>query len=95
MVRGDHSFGNNNRFFARLNHYHYEIPKNQMGVPQSIFIEDQVNQGIDLDDVAVVSPSLVLNFRYGLTAAEFPERRGSEGTSLTSLGFSPALAALF
>ena len=95
MVRGDHSFNDNNRFFARLNHYHYEIPKNQMGIPQSIFIEDQVNQGIDLDDVAVLSPSLVLNFRYGLTAAEFPERRGTEGTSLTSLGFSPALAALF
>jgi outer membrane receptor protein involved in Fe transport len=95
MVRGDHSFSDNNRFFARLNHYHYTIPKNQLGVPASIFIEDQVNQGIALDDVAVISPSFVLNFRYGLTAAEFPERRASEGTSLTSLGFSPALAALF
>ena len=95
MVRGDHSFSDNNRFFARLNHYHYEIPKNLMGVPTSIFIEDQVNQGIALDDVAVLSPSLVLNFRYGLTAAEFPERRASQGTNLTSLGFSPALASLF
>jgi hypothetical protein len=95
MVRGDQSFGDNNRFFARLNHYHYTIPKNQLGVPSSIFIEDQVNQGIALDDVAVLSPSLVLNFRYGLTAAEFPERRASQGTSLTSLGFSAALASLF
>jgi hypothetical protein len=95
MVRGDHSFSDNNRFFARLNHYHYTIPKNQLGVPASIFLEDQVNQGIALDDVAVLSPSLVLNFRYGLTAAEFPERRASQGISLTSLGFSPALASLF
>ena len=44
--------------------------------------------------MAVLSPSLVLNFRYGLTAAEFPERRASQGTSLTSLGFSTALASL-
>lgn len=95
MVRGDQSFGDNNRFFVRLNHYHYTIPKNQLGVPSSIFIEDQVNQGIALDDVVVLSPSLVLNFRYGLTAAEFPERRASQGTSLTSLGFSPAVASLF
>ena len=95
MGRADHSFSDNNRFFVRLNHYHYEIPKNQLGVPSSIFIEDQVNQGIALDDVWVLSPSLVLNFRYGLTAAEFPERRASQGTSLTSLGFSPALASLF
>jgi hypothetical protein len=95
MVRGDYSFSDINRFFARLNHYHYTIPKNQMGIPQSIFIEDQVNQGIALDDVAVLSPSLVVNLRYSLTAAEFPEPRASEGTSLTSLGFSPALAALF
>ena len=95
MVRGDHSFSDNNRFFARLNHYHYTIPKSQLGVPASIFIEDQVNQGIALDDVAVISPSLVLNFRYGLTAAEFPERLASQGTSLTSLGFAPELAALF
>ena len=78
MGRGDQSFGDNNRFFVRLNHYHYTIPKNQLGVPSSIFIEDQVNQGIALDDVAVLSPSLVLNFRYGLTAAEFPERRASQ-----------------
>jgi len=78
MGRADHSFSDNNRFFVRLNHYHYTIPKNQLGVPSSIFIEDQVNQGIALDDVAVLSPSLVLNFRYGLTAAEFPERRASQ-----------------
>jgi hypothetical protein len=95
MGRADHSFSDNNRFFVRLNHYHYTVPKNQMGVPASIFTEDQVNQGIALDDVAALSPSLVLNFRYGLTAAEFPERRGTQGTNLTSLGFAPAFASLF
>ncbi|HLJ16587.1 MAG TPA: TonB-dependent receptor [Bryobacteraceae bacterium] len=95
MGRADHSFSDNNRFFVRLNHYHYHIPKNLMGVPATTFVEDQINQGIALDDVAVLSPSLVLNIRYGLTAAEFPEQRGTEGTSLTALGFSPALASLF
>ena len=41
------------------------------------------------------SANLVLQFRYGFTAQEFPERRVSQGFDITSLGFSPAFAALF
>ncbi|MGH9327161.1 MAG: TonB-dependent receptor domain-containing protein, partial [Terriglobia bacterium] len=47
-----------------------------------------------IDDVWIINPTTVLNARYGLTAAEFPEKRLTEGTNLTSLGFSPALASL-
>lgn len=93
MGRLDHSFTQNNRLFLRMNHYFFHIPKNALGVPASIFSQDQVNQGAVLDDVWVVNPTLVINFRYGLTAAEFPEKRGTEGTNLTSLGFSPQLAS--
>ena len=94
MGRLDHSFSENNRLFLRMNHYFFHIPKNALGVPASIFSQDQINQGAVLDDVWVVNPTLVFNFRYGLTAAEFPEVRGTEGTNLTSLGFSPQLAGL-
>jgi hypothetical protein len=45
--------------------------------------------------VHIFSTSFVVQFRYGVTAQEFPERRVSKGFDLTSLGFSPALAALF
>jgi hypothetical protein len=94
MGRLDHSFSDNNRLFLRMNHYYFHIPKNALGVPASIFSQDQINQGAVLDDVWVLSPTLVVNLRYGLTAAEFPEQRATEGTNLTSLGFSPALASL-
>ncbi len=94
MGRLDHSFSENNRFFLRINHYHFHIAKNQLGIPATIFTQDQINQGAVLDDVWVLSPTLVLNVRYGLTAAQFPEMRTTEGTNLTSLGFSSALASL-
>ena len=94
MGRLDHSFSENNRLFLRMNHYFFYIPKNALGVPASIFSQEQINQGAVLDDVWVLSPTFVLNLRYGLTAAEFPEKRATEGTNLTSLGFSPALASL-
>lgn len=94
MGRLDHSFNENNRLFLRMNHYYFHIPKNALGVPASIFAQEQINQGAVLDDVWVLSPTLVVNLRYGLTAAEFPEQRATEGTNLTSLGFSPALANL-
>ena len=52
---------------------------------------NRINRGIALDEVHMFSPTLVLQFRYGVTAQEFPERRVSQGFDLTSLGFSPAL----
>jgi len=45
--------------------------------------------------VHVFSPSLVLNFRYGLSQQEFPEHRVSQGFDLASLGFAPSFVNLF
>ena len=92
--RLDHSISENNRLFLRMNHYSFVIPKNLLGTPSSTFTQHQINQGIALDDVVVLSPSLVLNFRYGLTEAEFPEARATQGTNLSSLGFSSNLTGL-
>ena len=42
----------------------------------------------------VLSPNLVLNLRYGITNAEYLERRVTQGTDLAALGFSPSLTRL-
>jgi hypothetical protein len=41
--------------------------------------------------VYVFSPSFLMNFRYGLTQQEFPERRVTQGYDLASLGFAPSV----
>lgn len=94
MARVDHAFSQNNRAFVRLNRFHYNNTKNLMGIPATKEIFDQINRGLAIDDVHVVSPRLVLNFRYGVTNAEFPERRSTQGTDLGALGFSPQLTSL-
>ena len=40
-----------------------------------------VAKGAALDDVFVINPTLILNFRYGVTEAEFPEVRATAGTA--------------
>src|SRR5262249_43659383 len=52
------------------------------------------NKGIAFDDVYVFNPALLLNFRYGLTYQDFPERRPSQGYDLSQLGFSQQLVSL-
>ena len=94
MGRFDEAFSQNNRLFFRANHYGYTIPKNLLGTPASTFTKNQINQGLALDEVLVLGPSMVLNLRYGMTAAEFPERRATQGTDLAKLGFSAALTNL-
>jgi hypothetical protein len=94
MARVDHAFTPENRFFVRVNHFAYVIPKDLMGIPATKEIFNQINRGLTLDDVIVLGPSLVLNLRYGVVSADFPERRVTQGTDLTALGFSPALTRL-
>jgi hypothetical protein len=92
--RLDYALSDNNRLFLRVNRFHFQITKNLLGIPASAYTQNQINQGGVLDDVWVLSPTLVLNLRYGLTAAQFPETRGTQGTDLTSFGFSSALESL-
>jgi hypothetical protein len=52
------------------------------------------NRGIAIDDVHMISSTMVLNLRYGIAAQDFPERRVSKGYDLSSLGFSSGLVNL-
>jgi hypothetical protein len=94
MGRLDHAFSANNRFFLRLNDHYFNDPKNALGIPASLEIFNQYKQGVALDDVIVVGPSVILNLRYGVTYAQYLERRVTQGTDLAALGFSPSLTRL-
>jgi hypothetical protein len=93
--RVDHTVNDKNRMFVRFHRDFWEEDKarsfanNVNGV-----ILNRINRAISFDDVHVFSPSFLVNFRYGLTQQEFPERRVSTGFDLTSLGFSKTLADL-
>jgi hypothetical protein len=99
--RVDHAFSEKDRLFVRFQRDFWLEDKNRtfgnvaaLKDINGIYL-NRINRGIALDEVHMISSSLVLQFRYGVTAQEFPERRVSQGFELTSLGFSPSLAALF
>ena len=88
--RVDHVFNENHRMFFRFHRDYWEEDKNRWYGPDYVdgIILNRINRGLALDDVIVISPTVVLNFRYGLTQQSFPERRVSQGQDLAALGFS-------
>jgi len=94
LTRFDHAFSENHRMFVRLHRDYWEEDKNRVFSNDVVgVILNRNNKGMAVDDVYVVSPTLLFNFRYGLTFQDFPERRTSRGTNLSSLGFSQQLVS--
>lgn len=95
FVRVDHAFSDRNRMFARFDYDHYfeTDPGFYNNISGGINLT-RINRGAALDDVIVLSPSKVLDVRYGITQEEAPEHRISTGIDLSSLGFSPTLLGL-
>jgi hypothetical protein len=92
ITRIDHAFSENHRVFLRLHRDFWQEDKNRaFNNDVNGVILNRNNKGIAFDDVYVFSPSFLLNFRYGLTFQDFPERRTSQGTDLSKLGFSQSL----
>ncbi len=92
VARVDHAFSERNRMFVRIHYDFWEEDKNDhFNNRINGIILNRKNRGVAFDDVMVLSPSLLLNLRYGLTQQEFPERRVTQGFDLASLGFSPSL----
>src|SRR5262249_39714174 len=90
----DHSFNERHRLFGRYEQWF------QLFTSGQTFDNDangtnryRYNYGGVLDDVYVVSPSLVNNVRLGLTRFEQSTYPLTVGFNLTSAGFSPQLAA--
>ena len=95
MGRIDHSFSENHRVFVRVHRDFWEEDKNRnFNNDVNGIILNRVNRGIAFDDVYVVSPTFLVNFRYGITQQEFPQKRVSQGFDLASLGFSSNLTSL-
>ncbi len=92
LARFDHAFSENHRIFVRLHRDWWEEDKTRtFGDDVNGVILNRDNKGLAFDDVYVFSPSLLFNFRYGLTYQDFPERRTSQGYDLSKLGFSQQL----
>jgi hypothetical protein len=93
LARVDHAFTSNHRVFLRMHKDFWEENKNHTfpDTPAVGIILNRHNKGLAFDDVYVINPAFLFNFRYGLEFGDFIERRGSRGFDLTSLGFSPQL----
>ncbi len=95
MLRLDHAFSENHRAFLRAHYDFWKENKNEsFGTNIQGLFSNRPNRGVALDDVIVISPTTVLNLRYGFTSTKWWEYRRSRGYDLGSLGFSPNLLAL-
>src|SRR5262249_24540366 len=95
FFRFDHNFSERNRLFVRLDYDHQtEDQSDFYGNLATGILLTRINHGLAVDDVVVLSPSHVLDLRYGITYTQTPERRRSSGFDLASLGFSPSLVSL-
>lgn len=93
--RVDHTVNEKNRMFIRWHRDYWQEDKNRsFGDNVNGLLLNRINRAIAFDDVHVFSPGFLLNFRYGATQQEFPERRVSKGFDLASLGFSQNLLKL-
>jgi len=95
LLRIDHAFSENHRAFLRVHYDFWKEDKNDdFGTGINGIIMNRPNRGLALDDVLVLSPTLVLNVRYGLTATKWWQFRRTRGYDLATLGFSRNLLAL-
>ncbi len=97
LFRVDHAFSEKHRVFVRLHYDWWEEDKNHefgWDNPANGLILNRTNKGTAIDDVYVLTPSLVMNTRYGLTFQDFPEHRISKGIDLATMGFAPGLVNL-
>src|SRR5215471_14995876 len=96
LARVDHAINPNHRVFFRMHSDFWEENKNHTfpNDPAAGIILNRHNKGLAFDDVYVVNPGFLVNFRYGLLFGDFLEKRISRGFDLSSLGFSPQLTSL-
>lgn len=92
--RIDHQIREGHRLFFRTHDYDWISGQDRYGLPVSRFNTRSARRGLALDDVIIVNPAMILNLRYGLSYGDMGESRQTQGTDLTTLGFSPALARL-
>ena len=94
MGRLDHQFREGHRLFFRIHNYDWRSGQDRFGSPQGRFNTRSSRKGLAVDDVLILSPTLVLNLRYGFTYGDMGETRDTQGIDLATLGFSTNLTGL-
>jgi outer membrane receptor protein involved in Fe transport len=90
----DHNFNDKNRAFVRYNYASQLYIANPLvGTKTNVPDRLRYTDGAVLDDIHVISPALLNDFRVGFTRYEQSNTPELQGLDLTAAGFSPTLAA--
>lgn len=93
-VRMDHTFTEKHRVFGSFSWSDLAEPANRRfpGLNSIGHVQYRRHRGISVDDVYMLSPTTILNTRYGLTRFLNGEIPDTLGIDLAGLGFSSGLA---
>ena len=91
IVRVDHNFSERHRLFARYTHSDFTGHFEQYAPPVRGRLRNRPSRGAALDDVLVLSNSVVLDLRYGFTWFQEHQRFDHQGWDLRTLGFPDSL----
>lgn len=93
-VRVDHNFSERHRVFVRYFKTQYLFDTNQYFPNESTGEQwDRPDRGAAFDDVYTVSPTFLINFRYGVSRHVQRWRPFAQGFDLAGAGFSPSLVS--
>ena len=94
MGRVDHVISDRHRVFGRVTHSWLNFYRNQYFNNEARGLNRyRFQNGVALDDVYVISPSFLLNVKYGATIFREVDAPFSKGLDLVGLGFSPGFVA--
>lgn len=91
-VRVDHNLNENHRLFVRYDQSHqlFDTAENLPTIASG-YHRNRYNHGFGVDDVYVIGPEFLVNFRYSLTRFVQTSTPFSQGFDLAAAGFSPQL----
>ncbi|MCL5744776.1 MAG: carboxypeptidase-like regulatory domain-containing protein [Acidobacteria bacterium] len=91
MARVDENFSQNHRAFVRFSNHQYNTFNQKIITPAVGTNGDNTGYRLAIDDVYVLSPSTLVNVRYGLTYQTKLSVPISHGFDLLSLGFPQSM----
>ena len=88
IIKIDHRLSSRHQMFGRVSWRHFYVGR--QGEFKSVVsgdAEDRYSPGVALDDTVTLSPSAILNFRYGFARLKSDIRADSLGYDVTQFGF--------
>lgn len=96
IAKVDHRISPRQQMFARVSWRHFYVGR--QGDFKSVVTgdsEDRYSPGVALDDTITLSPSAILNFRYGFARLKADVRADSLGSDVTQFGFPEYTRRIF